>query len=105
MANPQRPPPFPSANTPRVWLLTSAASAIGLTLARALLGHGDKLILGVQRQHLHDLTGDPASEDLLQFEEEAKAQGWTEKFRIVELDGRCEPPVDMLLRPRALGKR
>jgi NAD(P)-dependent dehydrogenase (short-subunit alcohol dehydrogenase family) len=93
MTNPQRPPPFPSANTPRTWLITSAASPIGLTLSRALLAHGDKLILGVKTADRDIREGTARAQDLAQFIEEARTHGWSEKFKIVELDARCEPPV------------
>ena len=98
MANAQRPPPFPSANTPRTWLITSAASPIGLTLSRALLAHGDKLLLGVLPSELDPENESPRAEDLAQFVKEANEQGWTEKFKIVGLDARCEPSAGTLKR-------
>ena len=91
MANQQRPPPFPSANTPRTWLITSAASPIGLTLSRALLAHGDKLVMGALPEDLDRRSQSPQAEELAQFVEEARGQGWGEKFKVVELDARCEP--------------
>ena len=98
MANAQRPPPFPSANTPRTWFITSAASPIGLTLSRALLAHGDKLLLGVLPAELDPQSESPIAVDLAQFVEEANEQGWAEKFKIVGLDARCEPSARVLKR-------
>lgn len=43
------PPNFPPSANPRVWLLTSGVCPIGIAVARALLKHGDSIVLGVPR--------------------------------------------------------
>ncbi|KAL9118799.1 MAG: hypothetical protein Q9187_004650 [Circinaria calcarea] len=39
---------FPSHTNPRAWFITAGASPIGLALARAVLAHGDSVILGFE---------------------------------------------------------
>ena len=40
---------FPPSSSPRVWLLTSGPCPVGITVARALLEHGDSIVLGLPR--------------------------------------------------------
>ena len=62
------------------------------------MGHGDKLILGVLPQELNPKSDSPRAEELAQFVQEGKEQGWTEKFKIASLDARCEHPAAALER-------
>ncbi|MCJ1406563.1 hypothetical protein MMC19_000629 [Ptychographa xylographoides] len=55
-AHPVIPPfTFPAHAHPRAWLLTSAASPLGVALARAILAHGDSAVLCVEPCVLVDL--------------------------------------------------
>lgn len=93
---------FPPSNAPRTWLITVATSPIGLRLARALLDHGDNVVLGVSTAELQKLkharlNGKSAALDLgarLQafatfINTEAVEKGWRDRTRVVALDGRC----------------
>ena len=43
---------FPAHHQPRTWLITSAACPIGIALTRAVLAHGDSVLLGVEASDL-----------------------------------------------------
>lgn len=43
------PPTFPPSSNPRVWLLTSGPCPVGITVARAVLEHGDSVVLGLPK--------------------------------------------------------
>ena len=123
MTNPfPRPAPnFPAHHQPRTWLITSAACPIGIALTRAVLAHGDSVVLGVEASDLSNglalslgkngsgkSTGnkralfgainglEPPSERAEEFgqfmKEEVESCGWRDRCRIVGLDGRCESP-------------
>ncbi len=101
------PPTFPPSSSPRVWLITSASSPIGIAVARAILDHGDSVVLGLpQPIDGVDISGslgngwtgrDPNA--LLRGEEERNAAFrafWAEvgatpaldRCKVVGLDGR-----------------
>ncbi|MCJ1401382.1 hypothetical protein MMC11_004594 [Xylographa trunciseda] len=113
--HPTPPLQFPSHAHPRTWLLTSAASALGIAAARAVLAHGDDAILCVEPEELGLLirargvvngskplfsgsnglgAGQEAerAETFVRFvKEEVDAdEEWRERCRVVGLDGRCE---------------
>ena len=85
---------FPTHNAPRVWLLTSGDSPIGVSLARKILDHGDYVVSGIIPS---DFERDGArSEDFQDFLAEVSkkaAAGWKERLRIVALDVRCAFPA------------
>lgn len=96
---------FPGHAQPRTWLLTSGASPLGIALARALLTHGDCVVLCATPVELDGLAKGRAGrasfdvgvrvEEFARFvrEEVDGAEGWRERCRVVGLDGRCEPPL------------
>jgi NAD(P)-dependent dehydrogenase (short-subunit alcohol dehydrogenase family) len=85
---------FPTHNAPRVWLLTSGDSPIGVSLARKVLDHGDYVVSGIIPS---DFERDGArSEDFQDFLAEVSrkaAAGWKERLRVVTLDVRCAFPA------------
>ena len=96
---PPRPLQFPAGNTPRTWLITAGASPIGLKLTRALLTHGDNVVLGAKPEdliygkHATRSAADRRAEDFGRFiseEVERMGAGVRERVRVVGLDGRCE---------------
>ena len=90
---PSRAPQFPDSSDPRTWLLTSAASPLGLTLARALLAHGDNVVLGALPSDLDIYSEDHRTREFHTFvREEVEREGWKERCIVTELDGRCGPP-------------
>jgi hypothetical protein len=85
---------FPTHNAPRVWLLTSGDSPIGVCLARKILDHGDYVVSGIIPA---DFERDGArSEEFQDFLAEVRKKtgvGWKERLRIVALDVRCVSPA------------
>ena len=93
MSLPPRAPQFPTHPHPRVWLITSSTTAIGTSVARHALGHGDSVIAGTRNVELlkrHD-GDDEGLEDFREFWAEVMGRrDWRERCRVVGLDGRCE---------------
>ena len=83
------PPQFPAHSQPRVWLITSASSPIGIAVSRELLQHGDCLIAGVKSTGRSEVHGEQSPE-FASFWEEAVAKGWNNRCSVVGLDERCE---------------
>ncbi|MCJ1353496.1 MAG: hypothetical protein MMC33_003482 [Icmadophila ericetorum] len=104
-----KPPPlqFPSHSAPRNWLITSAASPIGTALARAVLKHGDSVMLGIESHNVvyelrkgigkgdcfrsgRDGSFGEREELFARFmnEEVREQEGWADRCRVVGLDGR-----------------
>ncbi|MCJ1294988.1 hypothetical protein MMC34_006548 [Xylographa carneopallida] len=107
--SPSTPPlQFPSHPYPRTWFLTSAASALGIAVARAVLAHGDETVLCIEPEE-HGLvtrarglanghralfagSNGPGSERAGAFvrfvtEEVDAVEEWRGRCRIVGLDG------------------
>ncbi|KAK4694230.1 hypothetical protein P7C71_g3318, partial [Lecanoromycetidae sp. Uapishka_2] len=81
--------PFPSSSTPRVWLITAAASPIGIAIARAALAHGDSVIAGLKDGDSGDTNSRDRGEEFGEFYMgECVREGWKERIRVVALDGR-----------------
>ncbi len=82
-------PQFPTHNAPRVWLLTSGDSPIGVSLARQILDHGDYVVSGIIPS---DFERDGArTEEFQSFLAEVRKKagaGWKERLRIIALDVR-----------------
>ena len=110
-------PTFPSSNGPRTWLITAAASPIGLRVARALLDHGDNVVLGALASDLtriplgfftshskDDKPSDLDPDSLMDIDDgtdradvfaqfvinEIPKQGWRDRSKVARLDARCE---------------
>ncbi|MCJ1395790.1 hypothetical protein MMC18_008676 [Xylographa bjoerkii] len=113
--SPHSTPPlqFPSHPYPRTWLLTSAASALSIAVARAVLAHGDDVVLCVEPEELVLVTrarglvngskalfsgsnglsagqGSERADEFVRFvKEEVDVDGeWRGRCRVVGLDGR-----------------
>ncbi|KAI9742057.1 MAG: hypothetical protein M1834_000447 [Cirrosporium novae-zelandiae] len=125
-------PTFPPQNRPQVWLLTSGASPLGLGLARALLPHGDYLVLcvstadldrdangtgrlfqeflaEVRRKSRKDGTGEAESGDGGSSSAGGGStgpggqKGWGERVRVCAWDGRITPYLDTHEPPAIVG--
>ena len=93
MTLPPKAPQFPTHSRPRVWLITSTTTAIGTSIARHVLGHGDSLIAGIRDLELLKRQDgyDEGGEDFREFWAEVMSRkDWRERCRVVGLDGRCE---------------
>ena len=77
---------FPLHNAPRVWLLTSGDSPIGISLARQSLEHGDYVVAGVLTVELN--RDGPRGEEFKAFLAEVTKKGWRERLRVVGLDAK-----------------
>ena len=94
------PPHFPPSVSPQTWLLSSGACPLGIRLARALLAHGDSVVLGVKPSLLETSQASASrletplkrAEDLGRFvsDEVEKDEGWKARCRVVGLDCRWE---------------
>lgn len=97
-------PQFPTHYEPRVWLLSSGASPIGIALSRQLLAHGDSVVFGRAPKELSDANSYRAVDFATFWEEEVLVkEGWKDRAKMIGLDGRCEvtlfhnlprPPTD-----------
>jgi hypothetical protein len=86
-------PQFPTHNAPRVWLLTSGDSPVGISLARQVLDHGDYVVSGIIPTEFE--RDGARSEEFKNFLSEVgrrSGDGWKERLRIVGLDIRCASP-------------
>lgn len=83
---------FPTHSQPRVWLITSASSPIGIAVSRELLKHGDLLIAGIKSTELPEENSERGT-DFASFWEDVVAEGWKDRCRVVGLDERCEAPL------------
>lgn len=78
---------FPAHAGPRVWLISSADSPLGISLTRQLLAHGDSVVAGVTL--LNPEREDPRSTDFRSFLDEVlngAEKGWAERLQPVSLD-------------------
>ncbi|KAL8916979.1 MAG: hypothetical protein Q9208_008234 [Pyrenodesmia sp. 3 TL-2023] len=83
------PPQFPTHPEPRVWLLSSGASPIGIALSRRLLTHGDSVVFGRAPKELSDANSYRAVDFTTFWEEEVLVkEGWKDRARVISLDGR-----------------
>ena len=96
-------PHFPPSPHPRTWLITSATSPIGISIARAALSHGDSVVAGIGYGELEPDANDgqgggrERGEEFREFvTEEVVREGWAERIREVGLDGRCEGPDSII---------
>ncbi|KAF6241325.1 hypothetical protein HO173_000035 [Letharia columbiana] len=89
-------PTFPPHPAPRNWLITACTSPIGIAIARQVLSHGDNVIAGLNPRHLAEGHGDGGEEEgdaqrgeeFREFWRECEEEGWKERCKGVELDGR-----------------
>ncbi len=78
-------PQFPTHNAPRVWLLTSGDSPIGISVARQVLDHGDYVVLGIIQAEFD--SDDARSREFKRFlSEVVHRNGWKDRLKIVPLD-------------------
>ncbi|RMZ83588.1 hypothetical protein DV738_g1109, partial [Chaetothyriales sp. CBS 135597] len=89
-AVPIPPPQFPTANSARVWFITSGDSPVGLALAGAVLEHGDYVVAGISQAEFEADGG--RSREVKRFLEQVnRSHGWKERLRFVDLDIRVVP--------------
>jgi hypothetical protein len=88
MANgtvPSSAPQFPTHNAPRVWLITSGDSPIGISTARQVLDHGDYVVSGIlQAEFENDGARSQEFKDFLS--EVGRSSGWKDRLKVVALD-------------------
>jgi len=79
--------PFPAHTTPRIWFLTSGLNPIALVLARALLEHGDKVVVGIDPGECE--RAGHRKDEFRGLVREVAGSEWGERFRVVGFDARC----------------
>ena len=91
---PTPPLQFPTHNAPRVWLLTSGDSPIGVSVARKVLDHGDYVVSGIIPSDFErDGARSGEFQDFLCEVSKKTGAGWKDRLRIVALDVRCASPA------------
>lgn len=81
---------FPPHDGPRVWILSSGDSPVGVSVTRQLLEHGDYVVTGVKPPNPD--REDPRTAEYESFLEEVIAnteEDWRERVKPVTLDIRC----------------
>ncbi|KAG5978740.1 hypothetical protein E4U55_006009 [Claviceps digitariae] len=83
------PPSFPTHNSPRTWLLTSALSPLAVRLIRQLLSHGDYVIACLPP---HEIDHEQRSAEFRELVAECKSarkdrEGWKDRMRGIRCDG------------------
>lgn len=86
---PSNPPAshFPSHDGPRVWILSSGDSPVGISVTRQLLEHGDYVVTGVRPPNPE--REDPRTAEFEAFLEEILANSendWKDRLKPVALD-------------------
>ncbi|PNS14457.1 hypothetical protein CAC42_3743 [Sphaceloma murrayae] len=96
---PPRVPKFPTHNAPRVWLITSASSPIGISLSRHLLSHGDYIVAGISPSDL-TTNAEPSTSPFRSFLTEISSHvkdNWKARFKPIPLDirilGQCQSAI------------
>ena len=80
-------PQFPTHNAPRVWLLTSGDSPIGISLARRALTHGDYVVTSINPADVERDEGrSEAFRGFLADVNNKVSEGWQDRLRVVALD-------------------
>ncbi|KAK2813071.1 hypothetical protein FQN49_008326 [Arthroderma sp. PD_2] len=82
---------FPAHENPRVWLLSSGDSPIGISLTRQILAHGDYVVCGrspvdSERENPRLVAFERLLEDLDNAETGKDTSGWKERLEVISLD-------------------
>ncbi|OAG37372.1 hypothetical protein AYO21_08449 [Fonsecaea monophora] len=85
MANGGSVPQFPTHNAPRVWLLTSGDSPIGISVARQVLDHGDYVVSGIIQAEFEN-DGARSQEFKRFLSQVGRTPGMKERLKVVALD-------------------
>ncbi|EXJ62475.1 hypothetical protein A1O7_02912 [Cladophialophora yegresii CBS 114405] len=89
-------PQFPTHNAPRVWLLTSGDSPIGISVARQVLEHGDYVVSGIIQAEFEN-DGARSQEFKRFLSQVGRTPGMKERLKVVALDirvvGQCQAAV------------
>lgn len=94
---------FPVSNSPRVWLISSADTPVGISLLRKVLDHGDFLIAGIDQGAFE--SDSPKSkgfrEVLTEIAHYPSRKDWRARFQVISLDLRsqaqCQAAVAMAI--------
>ncbi|KAG5937710.1 hypothetical protein E4U53_008152 [Claviceps sorghi] len=83
------PPSFPTHNSPRTWLLTSALSPLAVRLIRQLLSHGDYVVACLPPHELdHEQRGAEFRELVAECKSARKdRECWKDRIRGIRCDG------------------
>lgn len=83
---------FPVSNSPRVWLVSSADTPVGISLLRKVLDHGDFVIAGINQADFE--SNAPRSkgfkEVLTEIAHYPARKDWRARLQVVSLDLRSQ---------------
>lgn len=83
---------FPISNSPRVWLLSSADTPVGISLLRRILAHGDFLVAGIDQQAFESdsFKSKGFKEVLTEIAHYPSRKDWQARLKVVALDLRSQ---------------
>lgn len=83
---------FPISNSPRVWLLSSADTPVGISLLRRILAHGDFLVAGIDHQAFESdsYKAKGFKEVLTEIGHYPARKDWQARLKVVALDLRSQ---------------
>lgn len=92
---------FPVSNSPRVWLISSADTPVGISLLRKILDHGDFLVAGIDQGAFESDSPRSAGfrEVLREISQYPSRKDWRARLQVISLDLRsqaqCQAAVAM----------
>ncbi|KAK5953822.1 hypothetical protein OHC33_005091 [Knufia fluminis] len=83
---------FPISNSPRVWLLSSADTPVGISLLRRILAHGDFLVAGIDQSAFESASHKSKGfkEVLTEIAHYPSRKDWQARLKVVALDLRSQ---------------
>lgn len=86
--NPPAGPHFPLSNSPRVWLVTSGDTSVGISLMRQILDHGDFLVVGIDQGAFESdsYKSKGFKEVLAEISHHTFRKDWKDRLKVVALD-------------------
>ena len=83
---------FPVSNSPRVWVVSSADTPVGISLLRRVLDHGDFLVAGIDQAAFESNTykSKGFKEVLTEIANFPSRKDWQARLKIVSLDLRSQ---------------
>ncbi|KAJ9657349.1 hypothetical protein H2198_004360 [Neophaeococcomyces mojaviensis] len=83
---------FPVSNAPRVWIVSSADTPVGISLLRKVLDHGDFLVAGIDQAAFENgsYKSKGFKEVLTEIAEHPSRKDWRTRMKVVALDLRSQ---------------
>lgn len=83
---------FPVSNAPRVWIISSADTPVGISLLRKIMVHGDFLIAGIDQAAFENNSykSKGFKEVLSEIAEQPARKDWRARLKVIALDLRSQ---------------